>query len=108
VEDAKRSTISFIRWAADWREFVVVVVNLSDREWPAYRVGLPAAGRYKTILNTDEARYGGAAQASSKRAGPDEIVAEEIPVSGRPFSAELALPPLTALYLKLAKPVTRT
>ena len=103
VDDAERSVISFVRWARDRRDFIVVVVNLSHREWPAYRLGLPEEGRYLTVLSTDESRFGGAGQDSGAAGSLEADPASEGDgVAGRPFSLEVRLPPLSALYIKRA------
>jgi 1,4-alpha-glucan branching enzyme len=59
-----------------------------------YRVGLPRAGAWREVLNTDAGGYGG-----SNTGNLGTIEAEPIPWGGQPFSAELVLPPLGVLWL---------
>ena len=61
---------------------------------PDYRVGVPNAGVWKTILNTDSSAYAG-----SEFKGSDVMYAQEVPYNGQPFSITLTLPPLAGLYL---------
>jgi 1,4-alpha-glucan branching enzyme len=59
-----------------------------------YRIGLPRAGRWKELINTDAEQYGGSGVGNMGR-----VEAEPIPWHGQPFSAEVTLPPLAALWL---------
>ena len=60
-----------------------------------YRVGVPRGGNWRELLNSDAAAYGGSGQGNC--GGVD---AEPIPDHGRPFSLNLTLPPLGAVFLK--------
>ncbi|MCE8471966.1 alpha amylase C-terminal domain-containing protein, partial [Rhodovulum sulfidophilum] len=58
------------------------------------RLGLPQAGRWREVLNTDAALYGG-----GNRGNLGGVVAGGVAHHGLPASAELTLPPLSVLYL---------
>jgi len=64
----------------------------------AYRTGLPFAGVWEELLNTDAAEYGGSGVGNY-----GSITAHEEPWAGRPASADVTLPPLAGLWLKLRK-----
>jgi len=93
--DHESSVISFIRRARDPRDWVVVVVNWTPVVRERYRVGVPDAGFYAELLNTDAAVYGGS---NAGNEGGRQAV--EAPAHGRPWSLELTLPPLGAVMLK--------
>jgi 1,4-alpha-glucan branching enzyme len=57
-------------------------------------LGLPLPGRWREILNTDAAVYGG-----SNRGNIGGIVARESESHGYAYSATMALPPLATLWL---------
>jgi 1,4-alpha-glucan branching enzyme len=78
-------------------DLVVVVQNGAMKPAASYRLGLPQAGPWDVVLNTDSERYGGASATSAAR-----IHAEEVPSGGQPASAVLTLPPLATLYLRPA------
>ncbi|MEZ4417920.1 MAG: 1,4-alpha-glucan branching protein GlgB [Gemmatimonadota bacterium] len=99
VHDAERSTISFVRWSAEWQQFVVVVLNLTPVPWKAYRLAVPHPGRYEILLNSDAPEYGGAGTLI-----PDVFHTVPEPLHGRQQFVELTLPPLSALYLKRTGP----
>ena len=69
---------------------VLVVCNFTPTVHHAYRVGVPRAGQWVERLNTDSVHYGG----SNVGAPFGEITAQPRPAHGRPYSIELALPPL--------------
>ena len=59
-----------------------------------HRLGLPRAGTYRLLANTDAEVYGG-----SGVKVPKSIKAEASPIHGQPYSATITLPPLTTLWL---------
>jgi 1,4-alpha-glucan branching enzyme len=95
VHDADASVLAFIRRARKAEDFVVVVCNFTPVTRENYRVGVPEAGYYREILNTDSAHYGGG---DAGNAGG--VRAEPVPWNGKAYSLKLRLPPLGALYLK--------
>ena len=60
--------------------------------------GLPTAGEWHEVLNTDAAEYGGSGVGNL-----GVVTAEDTPWAGRPASAHLVVPPLGAVWLKLAQ-----
>jgi 1,4-alpha-glucan branching enzyme len=99
-QDAENSVVSFLRKGKDPREIIVVALNLTPTPRLGYRIGLPEAGVWKTVLNTDASVYGGS------DAGPDEgseLDAHHLPWHGKGFSIQLDLPPLGVLMLKLQR-----
>ncbi|MFY9752858.1 MAG: 1,4-alpha-glucan branching protein GlgB [Candidatus Acidiferrales bacterium] len=95
ASDAAASVLVFLRRARDPNDFVVVVCNLTPVVRVDYRAGVPGAGFYREILNTDSEHYGGSDTGNS-----GGVPAEPIPWSGRTHSLKLRLPPLAVLVLK--------
>ena len=60
-----------------------------------YRVGVPLAGAYREILNSDAARWGG-----SGAGNPTPVATEAIEWQGQPQSLVLTLPPLGVVFLE--------
>ena len=58
-DDAANNILAYVRWGADATP-VLAVVNLSGVSQPNYRLGLPEAGEWELLINTDDAVYGGA------------------------------------------------
>ncbi|HEX2766694.1 MAG TPA: 1,4-alpha-glucan branching protein GlgB [Candidatus Limnocylindria bacterium] len=93
ASDVESSVYSWIRRAGD--DVCVVVLNLTPVPRTAYRLGLPRAGRWTEILNSDSEFYGG-----SNLGNLGGIEAVEEGWHGQPASATLVLPPLAGLILR--------
>jgi 1,4-alpha-glucan branching enzyme len=93
-EDRARSLLSYRRSAGE--RFLVVALNFTPVPRERYRLGVPAAGRYREILNSDSEYYGG-----SNLGNPLPIEARPMPLHGLPYSIELTLPPLAGVVLEL-------
>ncbi len=94
--DTQRSTLSFVRRAAGGRSFVVVVCNFTPSVWTDYRLGVPQAGQYRELLNTDSHLYGG----SNVPAIQGAVASTDTPWHGRAQSILLTLPPLAAVFIE--------
>ena len=53
LHDVDNSIVSFVRRARDPNDFVVVVANFTPVPREGYRVGVPAPGFYRELLNSD-------------------------------------------------------
>jgi 1,4-alpha-glucan branching enzyme len=93
--DNENSVVSFMRLARDPHDFLVVVLNLTPVVRRDYVVGVPEAGVYRELVNTDAEIYGGSNQGN---AGAVATVPE--PAHGHPQRLQLLLPPLSCLVLK--------
>lgn len=93
--DGARTTIAYLRWATEWKDFVAVVCNFAPEAWEGYRLALPFPGRYEVVLDSSAEAFGGAAALQSRA-----FDAVEEPHLGRDQHVELTLPPLTTLVLK--------
>jgi 1,4-alpha-glucan branching enzyme len=93
--DWEKSIISFQRIAADGTP-LVCICNLTPEPRRNYRLGLPAAGSWKVLLDTDEARFGGSGHCAQQKS----VQAVATPEHGLPASGVMDLPPLSVLWLK--------
>ena len=92
--DADNNVLAFARQSREGDRVVVFIANLSPVPRENYRLGLPRSGRWREALNTDSAYYGGSDVGNLGGVQP-----EPIPWHNQPFSAEVTLPPLAALWL---------
>lgn len=60
ANDADHSAFSYMRFAKDKDDFLVVALNFTPVPLTQYRIGVPAAGFYREVLNSDASVYGGA------------------------------------------------
>ena len=96
--DNENSVFSLLRRAHDPHETLVFVVNFTPVLRQAYRIGVPEAGRYLELLNTDADAYGG-----GNFGNGGAISTDPFPSHGWMQSISLVLPPLSALFLKVER-----
>ena len=88
---------AFHRWADGGAgDDVVVAVNLDSKTWGEYTIGMPAAGRWGTRLNSDAKVY---SEAFDGVDVPESFDAVEDDYDGHPASATLVLPPYSVVIL---------
>ncbi len=93
--DSQQSMLSFMRKSKNGAETIAAVFNFTPVPRLNYRVGVPRGGYWKEILNSDSHAYDGAGYGNL--GGLD---AHEIASHGRPWSVNLTVPPLGAVFLK--------
>jgi 1,4-alpha-glucan branching enzyme len=91
--DVEQSVLSFLRRGAG--DPVLVVFNFTPVPRHEYRVGVPAAGFYRELLNSDAESYAG-----SNLGNGGGAASEPVPAQGRDHSICLTLPPLAMLVLR--------
>lgn len=95
ADNKKQSILVFLRQATD-KEFIIVILNLKPEYYPKFRVGVPLAGSYKEIFNSDSDSFGGSDQINETN-----FVAEAVPWHGLEYSIKIKLPPLAGVLFKL-------
>ena len=93
--DHENSVVSFIRKARDARNMTVMIVNFTPVPRPNYRIGVPDAGWYREVLNSDAATYGG-----SNMGNGGGVLTDPIAAHGYDQSLTLVVPPLGFVLLK--------
>jgi 1,4-alpha-glucan branching enzyme len=93
--DAENSVLAFRRRTRDDADTLLFVCNLTPVVRYGYRIGLPRAGAYREILNTDAMKYGGSGVENR-----GTVDAESVPWHGQPYSGAVTLPPLAVIVLE--------
>ncbi len=96
ADDNTNSVLTFLRRSGQG-DVVMVATNFTPEPRYGYRVGVPEAGRWEEILNTDAADYGGSGHGNlgSLHTGPLAV-----PFQGRPHSIDVVIPPLGVVAFK--------
>jgi 1,4-alpha-glucan branching enzyme len=89
------SVLSFLRRARRSNDLIMVVCNFTPVPRYNHRVGAPRGGFWRELLNSDAGEHGG-----SGHGNLGGVEASPISYHGRPFSLNLTLPPLSAVFLK--------
>jgi 1,4-alpha-glucan branching enzyme len=95
--DNENSIVSFVRHARQPADCVVAVFNFTPMPRAEYRVGVPAAGYYAELVNSDSTVFGG-----SNRGNAGGVRTEPVAAHGFDQSLRLSVPPLGCLLLKRA------
>jgi len=90
--DRENSILSFMRQGADGANQLAVILNLTPVPRPNYRIGLPRAGKWREVLNSDAGIYGG-----GNKGNMGGVTAGNIACHGQHHSAEFYLPSLSAV-----------
>jgi len=90
ADDADRNVFAWLRKGHGGRARCLVAVNFSPNVYYDYRVRAPFTGRWREILNSDSALYGG-----SNVGNAGWVTATDEPVP----HLSLTLPPLAAVFL---------
>jgi 1,4-alpha-glucan branching enzyme len=93
--DTDASVVSLVRRAREPRDFTMTVLNFTPVVRHQYRVGVPEAGRYVEVLNTDAEVYGG-----SNVGNMGGVATEAVAAHGHDQSLSLVLPPLACVIFK--------
>ena len=92
--DSAQSILSFIRRAGD--RFIIAIFNFTPVVRQQYRIGVPVAGVYDEIFNSDSEYYGG-----SNVGNGSGLHSEAQPWMGHAQSLALTLPPLSGVAITL-------
>lgn len=93
-DDAENSVFAFLRRGGEGPP-LAVVLNLTPDPRHDYRLGMPLAGTWREIFNSDAGIYGGADIGNG-----GSVEANGAAMHGQPHSANLSLPPLGAIILR--------
>jgi len=95
VTDADHSVVSLIRRSATPGDMLVAVFNFTPVPRYNYQIGIPSAGRWREVLNSDAPLYGGSGQGNLGGV-------EAVPLSchGRPYLLNITVPPLGMVVFK--------
>ena len=93
-DDATNSVYAWLRWSKDGQP-LLVVANFTPVPRQGYRIGVPFAGTWQEVLNSDADTYAGSNYGNGGGVGT-----EPLPSHGQTHSLALNLPPLGVLILK--------
>jgi 1,4-alpha-glucan branching enzyme len=101
ADDHENSVLSFVRYAKDRDDHLVILVNLTPVPREHYRIGVPCDDHYQVVMNTDSRYYSG----SNYEVGIC-FTPEDTPAHGQGYSLSINVPPLATIFLKPRKKVS--
>ncbi len=93
--DWENSILTFIRKGTDPNDLVLVACNFTPVPRESYRVGVPMAGYWKEICNSDAVEYGGGGIGNA-----GGTTTQEQSWHGRNYSMLITLPPLALVAFR--------
>ena len=94
--DAAQSVLGYVRYGNADDAPVIIMCNFTPVERLGFRIGIPRAGFWEEILNTDAAIYGG-----ENRGNFGGVASTDTGADGHQQSLTLTLPPLSVVVLRL-------
>jgi 1,4-alpha-glucan branching enzyme len=91
--NAGESVLLYQRKGRRPEDVVVCALNFTPVPRPSHRIGVPSAGRWREVFNSDAREYGGSGQGNM-----GGVEAVPIPIHGRRHSIVVNLPPLAAVF----------
>jgi 1,4-alpha-glucan branching enzyme len=93
--DRENSVISYVRKGENPDDTLLIVLNMTPMPRLDYRIGIPTAGTYHEVFNSDAVDFYG-----SGVGNPTAMQSEETGWQGRTQSLRLNIPPLGAVVMK--------
>ena len=117
ADDASWNVLAFARFSGDGSRCLVSAGNFSPVPRHRYRIGLPRGGRWREVLNTDAAGYGGSNVVNGTVVGRGDALARpallgrgDAPAARRPLARARKLKPgrvLASSYKRLSGTLER-
>ena len=95
ADDAAQSILLYRRTGKKKTQGVTVLLNFQPDVYHDFRIGVPYAGEYVEIFNSDRIEFGGSGQIN-----PEPLVAEKVPCHGEKYSVRVTVPPIGGLMLR--------
>jgi 1,4-alpha-glucan branching enzyme len=97
VDDEEQSVVAWLRYGDEGDPPVAVICNFTPVPRVGYRLGLPCAGAWREVFNSDAEAYGGSGMGNLGR-----VEAWANDSHGLPAAAEIVIPPLATVFLEYA------
>lgn len=98
ADNANQSIISFIRRGKTSADDLIVLINFDVNPHVDFLLGVPEAGVYEEVFNSDDTSYGGSGVINT-----GELATLPEGWNGRPYAINLRVPPLAGVILKRTK-----
>ena len=98
----EKNIVSFLRKTRKSEEMLLVVCNFSDVTYEDYQVGVPYAGKYKEIFNSDAKNFGGEGVTN-----PRVKMAKKEECDERKYSIRIKVPALGVSIFSYTKEVAK-
>ena len=103
-DDNEKSIVTFMRKSPDGKKSLVFVCNFTPVVWnEGYRVGVPNAGTYKEILNSNAVEFGGNDECLN-----GNVKAAMVEWDNQPYSIPVKVPPMGCVIFEYTHKYPKT
>ncbi|AYD40170.1 1,4-alpha-glucan branching protein GlgB [Clostridium fermenticellae] len=95
VSNNKQCIISFIRQGISKYNFIIIICNFGFKSYDDFKIGVPRLVKYKELLNSDAAIYGG-----SDNLNREILFPGMEKWNSKPFCIKINLPALSTIFIK--------
>ena len=95
ANNSDQSILSFIRHSKDHKETLVFICNFTPMVYHDYHIGVPKAGAYTEVFNSDDSTFGGSGQIIS-----EDIFSTPESSHGQAQRITIKIPPMGATIFK--------
>lgn len=95
ANDTLHSIILISRYSKNKEDLTIALCNFGTEVHRNYRIGVPLSGVYYEVLNSDALIFGGSGEGNAGK-----LETEEVSWHGQPYSLEITVPALGAVYFK--------
>ncbi|MFO0928642.1 MAG: 1,4-alpha-glucan branching protein GlgB [Gemmataceae bacterium] len=88
--------VAFLRYDQGYNDLLVYLINLSKNHFPEFRLGVPFAGTYHKVIDTDAQEFGG-----NGHHGLKDLASEPVAAFHHAHSIRTPLLPLHGMLLRL-------
>jgi 1,4-alpha-glucan branching enzyme len=104
ADDGDRSMFSFLRWGYAGGTAVACVANFTPVPRPGHLVGVPWAGEWELLVDTDSPAWGGSGFTGYSLDGTRFTATDDVAWQGQPASVAVDVPPLSVVWLGSRRP----
>jgi 1,4-alpha-glucan branching enzyme len=104
ADDADNSMYSFLRWGYAGGSAVACVANFTPVPRPGHRVGVPWAGQWELLIDTDSPAWGGSGFSGYSLEGTQFTAGTDVAWQGQPASVVVEVPPMSVVWLGSRRP----
>ena len=94
----EKNILTFMRCGKKRDDMLLIVCNFSAVSYPEYQVGVPKAGKYKEIFNSDAKKYGGSGMVNPRVKASRPVECDE-----RADSVKIKAAPLSVAVFEYRK-----
>ena len=96
VDYGNNDLISYLRWSRDYQDVILVVINLTARNISNCSIGIPRAGLYLQVFNSDAIQYSGSGYGNDHG-----LYSSQTKVQDRPYSLAMSIAARSVAVFKL-------